>query len=386
MTDKKPRILKGLASIGVGDVGGNFIGVAFWFLVAAVLFPEDFGELSFFMGIAALSATVALFGNSSLVVLIGKKVPIISSFTFFSLIVASGISVILGLVFTRLDLSLLIISLTIGMIGSSILTGKRQYRNFAVYNISQKVLLLVISFTFYFILEKELFLFAIGISYLIFIPTVIFGLRESKIDKNIFFKEKKFIITNYFHSLTGVFGKESDKFIIPAILGMATLGQYSLSIQIYAGMMLIPLVVNRFMLAEESADRSTGSLLKYAIIIQVSIAIIAIFSLPILIENFFPKYIETIEMIPIMSLSIIPGTIYGILIVKITSKKNNKVLFSATIIHVGVLISGLIILGSSLGPIGLAISHLLSYTIVSICVIIFFRKRIFTKINTDEKS
>ena len=93
-------------------------------------------------------------------------------------------------------------------------------------------------------------------------------------------------------------------------------------------MMLIPLVVNRFMLTEESADRSTGSLLKYAIIIQVSIAIIAIFSLPILIENFFPKYIETIEMIPIMSLSIIPGTIYGILIVKITSKKNNKVLKS----------------------------------------------------------
>ena len=70
--------------------------------------------------------------------------------------------------------------------------------------------------------------------YLIFIPIVVVGFKESKISKTIFWKEKKFIFTNYVSTLVGVFGKDIDKFIIPAILGIATLGQFSLSVQIFS--------------------------------------------------------------------------------------------------------------------------------------------------------
>mgnify|MGYP001354520563 CR=1 FL=1 len=380
MTIKNSRIVSGLISVGIGDVGGYAIGMAFWFMIASILEPEKFGELAFFMGIAAVSSTIALLGSgNSLVVLISKKVPITSSFSSFSLIISVGIAIILGIIFSRIDLCLLVIALTIGVIGTSILTGKHEYKKFGIYNISQKIILFTSALVIYFIFQNELFLFSIGISYLVFLPIVISGFKENKINKNIFWKEKKFIFTNYVSTLVGVFGKDIDKFIIPAILGIATLGQFSLSVQIYAGMMIIPLVVNRLMLAEESADRNTGKLFKYTMIIQTIVGGLAMFLLPYFIPEFFPKYIETIEIIPIIALSIIPGTLISILTTKIIARKRNTILLSSTAIQMATLGFGLLILGSFFGPIGLGIAHLLSYSVASVVLLIFSRSEIFEK-------
>jgi len=382
MPIKNSRIVSGLVSISIGDIGGYAIGMAFWFMIASILEPIKFGELAFFMGIAAVSSTIALLGSgNSLVVLISKKVPIASSFSFFSLIISIIIAIILGVIFSRIDVCLLVISLTIGVIGTSILTGKHEYKKFGIYNISQKIILFTSALVIYFIFQNDDFLFSIGISYLIFIPIVVVGFKESKISKTIFWKEKKFIFTNYVSTLVGVFGKDIDKFIIPAILGIATLGQFSLSVQIYAGMMIIPLIVNRLMLAEESAQRNTGKLFKYTMIIQILIAILAMFLLPYLIPELFPKYIETIEIIPIIALSIIPGTLISILTTKIIARKRNKILLSSTAIQMVTLASGLLILGSFFGPIGLGIAHLLSYSVASVVLLIFSRSAIFNNAN-----
>jgi len=382
MTIKNSRIVSGLISIGIGDIGGYAIGMAFWFLIAGILEPTKFGEIAFFMGIAAICSTIALLGSgNSLVVLISKKVPIISSSLFFSLIICFGLSIILGIIFSRIDLCLLVFSLTIGVTGTSILTGKHQYKKFGIYNISQKLILFISALIIYFIFEKDFFLFSIAISYLIFLPIIIKGLKENKINKNIFLSEKKFIFTNYVSSLVSIFGKDVDKFIIPAILSMAVLGQFSLSVQIYSGMMIIPLIVNRLMLAEESAERTTGKLFKYTMIIQTLVGILAMFLLPYLIPEFFPKYIETIEMIPIIALSIIPATLMTILTTKVIARKKNKILLLSLMIQMATLAIGLLIFGSLLGPIGLGVAHLLSYSVAGVGMLILSRTIIFEKTN-----
>lgn len=374
MPIKNSRIISGLVSISFGDLGGTAVGMAFWFFVASVLEPAKFGELAFFLGLAAVSSTIALLGSgNSLVVLISKKIPIISSFSFFSLIICCGISAVLGIIFSRIDLSLVVISLTIGVIGTSILTGKHDYKKFGIYNILQKITLFTLAIIIYFIFEQELFLFCIGVSYLIFLPVLVSGFKESKINKNIFWGERKFIFTNYVNTLVGVFGKEVDKFIIPAILGIAILGQFSLSIQIYAGLMIIPLIVSRLMLAEESADRDTGKLFKYTMIIQILVGIIAMIVLPLVIPTFFPKYIETIEIIPIVALSIIPATLSVILTTKIIAVKKNKILLLSTGTQMTALILGITILGTFFGSIGLGIAHLLSYCVGAFTVILMLK-------------
>ena len=365
------RNFRGLISIGIGDIGGSIIGMIFWFIVASLLEPSNFGELAFFLGIASVTSIVSLLGSgNSLVVFLGKKIPLISTFAVFSMILCAISSIILFIIFQKIELVLLVFTLTIGILGSAILTGKREYKKFGIYNIIQKSSLLIIAFTTFFILNQDYFLLSLGLSYLVFIPVLINGFKESKINKELFILEKNFIFTNYSNTLVSAFRRDIDKFIIPAFLGMATLGQFNLSIQIYSGLMLIPLVLNRFLLAEESAGFSTGKLLKIAIIIQIFISILAIIFLPTILPEFFPQYIETVEMIPIISLSIIPGTLFGLLVARVTANKDNKILIFATSIQIVVLTTGIMTLGISLGAIGLGISHLLSYTLASIFILI----------------
>ena len=116
-------------------------------------------------------------------------------------------------------------------------------------------------------------------------------------------------------------------------------------------------------------------------IIQILIAILAMFLLPYLIPELFPKYIETIEIIPIIALSIIPGTLISILTTKIIARKRNKILLSSTAIQMVTLASGLLILGSFFGPIGLVIDHFLSYSVASVVLLIFSRSAIFNNAN-----
>ena len=144
-------------------------------------------------------------------------------------------------------------------------------------------------------------------------------------------------------------------------------------------MMIIPLIVNRLMLAEESAERTTGKLFKYTMIIQTLVGILAMFLLPYLIPEFFPKYIETIEMIPIVALSIIPATLMTILTTKVIARKNNKILLFSTTIQMITLALGITIFGMMFGPIGLGIGHLLSYSVASFILLLFSKNAIFEK-------
>ena len=44
--------IKGILSLSVGDYGGAIIVSAFWFLLAFLISPEEYGEIHYFIGIA----------------------------------------------------------------------------------------------------------------------------------------------------------------------------------------------------------------------------------------------------------------------------------------------------------------------------------------------
>ena len=365
--------------IGIGDIGGNLMGIIFWFFVANNLEPENFGKLAFFIGVASIVSIISLLGSgNSLSVLIAKKIPIISTFTLFSLIISIILSFILFLIFSNIELSILTFSLVIGSLGQAILTGKGKFQKFSIYNLGQKLLLFLLGFGTYFFFNQEYFLLSLGISYFIFLPVIIEGIRETKTNMTLFYEEKKFIFTNYFNSLLQSVRKDVDKFIIPLFLSISALGEFNLSIQIYSGLMMVPLVINRLIIFEESSGKNTLKLLKHTMLIQFFICTIAFFTLPFMIANFFPKYIETLEMIPIISLSIIPATFNILVLTKMIANKDNSLIMIITLIQISVFISLTIILGSSIGPTGLGYAHLISYTIPSL-IIILLKKSYFYK-------
>ena len=67
----------GIMSIGVSDIVGSGISAVFWLYIASELGPENYGELTFLISIAALVSGIALFGsNNTVLVLSAKKIDI----------------------------------------------------------------------------------------------------------------------------------------------------------------------------------------------------------------------------------------------------------------------------------------------------------------------
>jgi O-antigen/teichoic acid export membrane protein len=81
-----------------------------------------------------------------------------------------------------------------------------------------------------------------------------------------------------------------------------------------------------------------------------------------LIENFFPKFIEAIDAIKIMSLVVIPGSIALILEAQFLGKERSKIVIIGTGISLVLLTIGMIVLGSWFGITGVAWSLVIATT------------------------
>ena len=53
---------RSVSVIGIADILGSGIVAIFWFYIAALLTPEQYGELFFVLGIAGTSTIISLFG------------------------------------------------------------------------------------------------------------------------------------------------------------------------------------------------------------------------------------------------------------------------------------------------------------------------------------
>ena len=102
MSNTKKKIFD-ISSIGFTDAIGSGVAAIFWLYIASELGPENYGELTFLISIAALVSGIALFGsNHTILVLTAKKVDIQSTIYLIT-IIANIIGSIV--IFLLLDLS-----------------------------------------------------------------------------------------------------------------------------------------------------------------------------------------------------------------------------------------------------------------------------------------
>ena len=60
--------IKGLLSIGFTEITGTAITAVFWFFLATLMEPEEFGEISYYIGIAAMAGYISLIGTQSTII------------------------------------------------------------------------------------------------------------------------------------------------------------------------------------------------------------------------------------------------------------------------------------------------------------------------------
>jgi O-antigen/teichoic acid export membrane protein len=361
--------MKGLLSIGITDIVGTAISAIFWFFLATFIEPDEFGEIFYFIGIAGIAAYISLIGTqNTIIVYVAKKIKIQSTLYLLSLIVGGISSIIIIMIFYRVDVSLILLGYIINTLALGDLLGKKLYNSYSKYFLIQKILTLVLGFGFYFLFDVQGIIFALALSYIVYSIRVYKVFKKSKIDFSLIKPRLSFIVNNYIMVLAEGTKTPIDKIIIAPLLGFALLGNYSLAMQVIGVMLMFSSIIYKYTLSHDASNNPNKKLKKISILISIGISILGYTLSPIIIPEFFPKYTDAVIAVQIMSFSMLPTMINVIYISKFLGAEKSKTVLFAKLISLITIVTGTVILGSILGMTGLALAYLIS-VIIETCIL-----------------
>ena len=156
------------------------------------------------------------------------------------------------------------------------------------------------------------------------------------------------------------FSGSLDKIIIAPILGFALLGNYQLGLQFIGLLYLIPGMLFSYALSHDASGNSTKLVKKMIVGISIIFAILSIILSPIFLPIVFPQFTEAIEVIQIMSVSIVPSAIASTYISKYLGSEKSKIVIIGSGLYLLTQIISIIVLGNMYGLNGVALSVVIS--------------------------
>jgi len=370
---------KGLVLIGSADIIGSAISAIFWLLVASLLSVEEYGEISYFIAIASLGICCIVGSPQTLTVYSTKHPKIIPTLLLLTLIFAVIGSLIAFLIVQRFEIITLIFSFIVLEASLTLLLGKKLYSKYSKFLLTQKILQFVIGISLSFSLGLNGVLIGIALANFSLIPIFYKELRNYKIDLSLLKPKKEFIINNEIIYLISVFRRDIDKIIIVPILGFTVLGNFALTLQFFAIMMIISSISFEYLLPKDVGGEKNAKLKKFLILVSVLIALSGFFFSPYFIENFFTKFSESIIPIQIASFCVIPSTISMIFFSKILALEKSRFLIIANSVQLCVILIGTIYLGILYSIIGVTVAFVLGNTMYAITLAIINYKYVGKK-------
>ena len=361
---KNIRGLRNVATIGSSNIIGTAITSVFWISIAGLLGTESYGELSYFLAIIGISSIIATVGGGyTMQVYAAKGVKIESSLYFLGIIASTVVAIILFFMFENFGVSICVIGIVAFNLILFEILGKKLYKKYFKIFVGQKILFVLIAFAFYFVFGTiEGILIGYGVSLLLFSQIIYKSFKDNKVNFPLIRERIKFLSHNYIADLSATARNHADKLIIAPLLGFSFLGNYFLGLQVLAIMLIIPGIVFKYTLPEDSTGKSTGKIKILTIIVSFFIMLLGIFVAPLVIPIVLPEYAATIDLIPILSLVIIPRTISVMLTSSFLGKENSKYVVIGNIITFGVLVVSLFPLAELFEITGVAIAYVIAFS------------------------
>ena len=364
--------IKSIGWIGISSLVGSGISSLFWIYLAGLLGAENYGELSYYISIAGIVTSLSFIGGPmAITVLVAKKIKVESTIHLLSISGSIISAIILYFAFMNIGLSIFVIGAVIYNLSVSEMLGRKYYKKYSIYFILQKSLFVVLSLILYYVIGPEGVLIGIGLSFSPFAIQIYRSFKNTPINFQLVKTKWKFMTNNFLIDLSQVFVGQIDKMIIGPLFGFAILGNYYLAVQVLNLLSVIPEIVKKYTLPEDSSGVNTTKIKLITVGFSVVLALIGIFIIPDIVLIVFPEYSTSLELIPIISISIIPMTIYTLYVSQFLAKEKSNYIVIVNIISIIVLIIGIFVLGNLFGNVGLAYSLLISTTVraVVICVI-----------------
>jgi len=361
---KNSGIVKNLAVIGISDITATLISSVFWLHIAAILDPQQYGEINYLLSIAGIVSAFTLLGSeNTLIVYTAKNVKIQSTIFFIVSIIAVISSIVLYAIFQSFETSILIIGYIVFGLASHEIIGRRLYGKYSKLIIIQRTLMVALSLGLYQINGIHGILLGVGISFLIYIPNIYRGFTEVKIDFPLFKSHFGFMMNNYLLRITESVSGNIDKLIIAPIFGFALLGNYQLGLQFLAILEIIPSIIFKYTLPNDAGGNLNLKLKKLTIICSIVLSFLAYFLIPIILPIIFPKHANSIEAIRIMSFAIIPITIGYMYSSKFLGQERSIIVLISGIIFALVLTPSILLLGKYFDSTGIVFALILSHSV-----------------------
>tara|TARA_Y100000590_G_scaffold463122_1_gene629048 strand:- start:12241 stop:13425 length:1185 start_codon:yes stop_codon:yes gene_type:complete len=352
---------KDLGTLGFSDLLARGITTILWFYLASIMDAEAYGEIHFMMSVAAMGSVLSLFATpTAITVYASKNLKLESTLYLISLIVGFVSSIIIILLLSRLDVGLLVFGFIINDLTIAYLVGKKQYSKYAKFLLIQKISAVILCILLYFAIGNVGVIYGLFISYLPFLVLIYRGFKDTKINFSELKLRKNFLINNYMISLAGVFRDQFDKLLIGSLLGFSLLGNFAIAVQIYAVFMILPNIVVRYLLPDDARNIPNSKLKQLTMLTAGLISLSGIFIAPYVVSIILPQYTDSTLFIQIMSIGVIPATLGLILSSKLLGSEKSKHVLIGRWISAITMISGILILGTFYGAIGLPISFVIT--------------------------
>jgi O-antigen/teichoic acid export membrane protein len=354
---------KGLSTLAIANVLSSIILAIFWFLVAALVQTDNYGQISYYIAIALIITIIATPGVTNTLMVYGSKdVKIKPSLFLMSIFLLMVSSTILFFVLHSFATSLYLLGYaTFGLITSELL-GRKLFHEFTKITIIQRIVSIAISISLYYVVGLDGIILGLAVSYLIYMPKFVSILRQGVLDFSVLKTYKGFMVNNYGYDLSRILATQLDKLIIFPLFGFVTLGNYYLAGQFLAIGIIIPGTVYQYLLPQESKEKSFKNLKMATIIVAVFTTVLTIVLAPLLLPIMFPHFVDAVKMVQIMILSLIPQTINLMYITTFLTKGKSKIVLIGSGIFVIVQIGSIVILGNMVGIYGIALALLLGHS------------------------
>ena len=363
--------LKDISFLSIAYIIPTGIVTIFWFYIASLIEVENFGEIIYYITIAGIASGISLLGTQDSLIVYAAKgerlIPVISLITFPISIIGA---IIVFFIFFNVGASIHVVSYTIFALITAEFLGRKLFKSYMKITIIQKLIMVVLAVFLYHLIGNDGILIGISLSFIPFIGLYYKEFKSGKINFGILKSKKGFMLNNYLLTFTRMIAGSIDKIIIAPIFGFALLGNYALGVQFYMVLLIIPTIIYQYVLPQDASGNPNILIKKLTILLSIGLTIIGIIFAPIIIDLMFPKFLDAVIIIQIVSLGVVPGTINFMYISKFLGNLQNKIVLISSGIFLSTIIIGIIVLGELYEVYGIAASFVLAGSFESIFLVI----------------
>jgi O-antigen/teichoic acid export membrane protein len=361
-----------LSSIAISNFVGTAISTLFWLFLATMITTEEYGQISYFIAIGSIASVLALVGGgSTITVYTAKKIPIASTVLLISIIASIISAIAVLIIIPNPIISIFVVAYVIFGLTFSYYLGAKQFKKYSKIFIIQKIVFVALAFPLNDMLGPEGVVLGMALSFFIPSYTAFKIFKEMKIDFSLLRTKKEFMQNMYIKEIASVVQSQCDKIVIAPFFGFALLGNYYLGLQFLSALAIIPVVVVQITLTHDSIGTSTYKLKKWIVGLSVIMALLGVFIAPQILSTLFPKFEQAETIIQILSIAIVPRTIWMMYQSKFLGGEKSRVVLIGSIIASIIQIMLIFILGSQIGVNGIASAvvitdlFLMTYYIIS---------------------